>query len=171
MMNSRKSQSNVFGMSFSTIVSIILIIFFIVAAFMAIRAFLGYQQRANLGMFLDDLQSRIDEAWHAESASYDFIAQVPSGMKYACFINISAPIKNANDQEKAIYQEIQNGAISNYNNNFYIYAPEKDYGIKWKTIKNVDLSWKNPICAGVLSGKIRFHISRDYSSPLVRVSA
>jgi hypothetical protein len=171
MIKNKSGQSNVFGMSFSTIVSIILIVFFIYAAFMAIGAFLNYQKSATIGMFLEDLQNKIDEAWYAEGATYNFTSTVPGGVEYVCFVNITAPIKNANDQEKAIYQTMHEGAISNFKNNFYIYAPKNDYGIKWTTIKHVDLSQKNPICAKVISGKVRLGITRDYSNPLVRVSA
>ena len=124
-------------------------------------------------MFLDDLQNGpkgITTAWYAESASYNFTANLPGGIEYVCFINLTAPVKNANDQEKGIYQIIQDGAISNYANNLYIYAPNKDYCIKWKTLSHVDLSWKNPICVKVFDNKVRLRITRDYSSALVKVS-
>jgi hypothetical protein len=169
-LKSRKAQGSIFGMSFGMIVSIILIVFFVAAAFMGIRAFLNYQKCATIGMFLDDLQSRVDEAWYAESASYNFTSTLPGGIDYVCFLNMSSPMKNANDQEKGIYQELMNGAIQDYSKNFYLHAPSKDYCIKWKTIKHVDLSQKNPICARVSGGKVKIQITRDYSSNLVRVS-
>jgi hypothetical protein len=168
---SHKAQGNVFGMSFSMIVSIILIVFFVVGAFVAIRTFLNYQKCSNIGMFLEDLQDKIDEAWYAESASYNFTSILPKGIEYVCFINLTSPIRGPNQQETRIYQDIQIGAITNFKNNFVIYAPNKNFCIKWKMIKHVDLSWKNPICLEVRSGKVKMSIVRNYSSPLVRVSA
>lgn len=167
--SNKKGQSGVFGMSFGMIVSIILIVFFIVVAFIGIKAFMGYQQCASLGMFVDDMQSRIDEAWYAESANYNFTATVPSGVKAICFFNLSASYLNANSDEKALYDEIQKSAIPDYNSNFYIYAPDKDYCLKWKKVKHVDLSEKNPICFNAISGKIHMQITREFNNPLVEV--
>lgn len=167
---SKRGQGGVFGLSFGMIVSIILIVFFIVAAFMGIKAFLSYQQCATLGMFTDDVQGRIDEAWYAESASYNFSSGVPSGVKSVCFMNLTLPVKNANNDEKKIYDIIQKSAIPDYGYNFYIYAPNKDYCLKWKKIKHVDLSNKNPICFPAISGKVKMQITRDFSSPLVKIS-
>lgn len=167
---SKGAQSGVFGLSFGMIVSIILIVFFVVAAFMGIRAFLSYQQCATLGMFIDDVQGRVDEAWYAESASYNFSSGVPSGVKYVCFMNLTSPVKNANNEEKNMYGIIQHSAIPDYSYNFYIYAPNKDYCLKWKKIKHIDLSDKNPICFPAIAGKVKMQITREFSNPLVKVS-
>ena len=170
MLKNNKAQSGVFGLSFNMIVSIILIVFFVVAAFMGIRAFLGYQQCTSLNMFIDDLQGKIDEAWYAESADYNFTSSLPSGVKYVCFANLSAPAKNANTDEKAIYDEIQKSAIPDYSYNFFVYSPGKEYCVRWKKIKHVDVSEKNPICFKVFSNKAQIQITREYSNPLVKVS-
>ncbi len=169
-LSSTRSQEGVFGMSFGMIVSIILIVFFIVAAFMGIKAFMSYQQCANLGMFFDDLQGKVDEAWYAESASYNFTSTLPSGVKYVCFINLSSPYKNANTDEKSLYDTIQKSALPDYDYNFFIYAPDKDYCLKWKKVKHVDFSEKNPICFKANSGKVNMQITREFSNPLVKVS-
>jgi len=172
-LSSKRSQGGVFGLSFGMIVSIILIVFFVVAAFMGIRAFLSYQQCATLGMFTDDLQSGpegIDTAWYADSATFNFSSGVPSGVKYVCFMNLTSPVKNANNEEKNMYSIIQHSAIPDYSYNFYIYAPNKDYCLKWKKIKHIDLSDKNPICFPAISGKVKMQITREFSNPLVKVS-
>jgi len=152
------------------IVSIILIVFFIASAFMGIKYFLNYQKCSSIGFFLDDLQNKVDEAWYAQSADYNFTSSLPAGIEYVCFVNLTSPIKNANDAEKSLYDIIQGGAIGDFSKNIYLYAPSKDYCIKWKTIKHIDLSEKNPICMKVFKGKVNINIQRDYSSPLVRVS-
>ena len=112
----------------------------------------------------------MDEAWYAESASYNFSSGVLSGVKYVCFMNLTSPIKNANADEKTIYDVIQHSAIPDYGYNFYVYAPNKDYCLKWKTIKHVDLTDKNPICFKAVSGKISMAMTRDFSNPLVKIS-
>ena len=166
----KKSQGGIFGLSFGMIVSIILIVFFITSAFMGIRTFLNWQKCANLGMFIDDLQVNVNTAWNAEYLQANFTSALPSGVHSICFVNLTDQALNANTEEKAIFDLIQEGAISDYKANLFIYAPNKDYCLKWATIKNVDLSQKNPICIKTFSGKVKIQITRDYTSPLVKVS-
>jgi hypothetical protein len=167
---SKKSQG-VFGLSFGMIWSIILIVFFVIAAFIGVRAFLNYQKNAIIGIYLGDLQTHINEAWNSQSASFWFNSTLPSGVQYICFINTTDSARNASNIEKELFQDILLGAVD-YTKNFYIYAPNKDYATKWANIKHVDLTKKNPICIKVLSGgKIAVWIERKFEEPLVSVRA
>jgi hypothetical protein len=168
-----KKAQGIFGLSFGMIWSIILIVFFIISAFIGIRAFLNYQKNATIGLFMDGLQSRINEAWNSQSIqNFRYNSTLPGGVEYVCFINLSATTpKNASNIEKSIFEDITSGAVD-YSKNFYIYAPGKDYSIKWANIKHVDLSQKNPICIQVLSGgKVSIKMERNFEDPLVSVSA
>ncbi len=170
--NSKKAQGGLFGMSFSMIFSIILIIFFIAAAFTAIKYFLNLQRCSQVGMFTSSLQNKIDIAWNSQSSLFYFNASIPSGIKSVCFVNLSSPPKNANTYEKNMFTEIQNTGADNMKSNFYIYAPEKDYcGLKWKTINHIDLSKKNPICITAKNGIISIKIERNFEDALVRVGS
>jgi len=87
----RKSQESI-GMSFNMIFSIILIIFFLVAAFVAIKYFLDYQRKIALLMFVKDLNDQITSVWQSAGIvanTVSFEHSVPSGITYACFININ----------------------------------------------------------------------------------
>jgi len=168
-----KNSQGIFGLSFGMIWSIILIVFFIISAFIGIRAFLNFQKNATIGLFMDGLQSRINEAWNSQSIqNFRYNSTLPGGVEYVCFINLSATTpKNASNIEKSIFEDITGGAVD-YSKNFYIYAPDKDYSIKWANIKHVDLSQKNPICIEVLSGgKVSIKMERNFEDPLVSVSA
>jgi hypothetical protein len=57
-------------LSFGMIFSIILIIVFIVFAGYAIKKVVGFQQNAQTGLFLENLQSDINELWGSEQGSF-----------------------------------------------------------------------------------------------------
>lgn len=92
-MTTNKRGQDVFGMSFGTIFSIILIIFIIAVAFFAIDHFVGLSKCTNVGLFYDDLREEVRDAWSSSSGRYeaDFTAKIPkkglfgSGIEYICF--------------------------------------------------------------------------------------
>lgn len=170
LLSSKRAQDGVFGLSFGMIFSIILIVFFFIGAFMGIRAFLSYQKCALLNIFVGEVQQKVDEAWNSQSASFRFNSSLPSGVEYICFINLSAPANNTNPTEKAIYDDILAGYYE-ADKNLHIYAPKKDYCLKWKTIKHLDLAKKNPVCAKVTRNIVSIKVERTFDSPLVKVSA
>ena len=75
-----KRSQNVMGMPFSVIISIILIVFFIVVAGIAIKFFMDFQKCGQAGILQEDLQQAIDEAWYSTSASdFEFEGRVEEG--------------------------------------------------------------------------------------------
>jgi hypothetical protein len=158
-------------MSFGMIFSIILIVFFIVAAFVAIRFFLNYQRCSQVGLFLEDLQAKVDEAFNSPSASFYFNSTLPSGVKAICFLNLSAGEINADTTEKGVWSYIQEQHdIPDFTKNTLVYSPDREYCVKWKTTKHIDVSLKNPNCIEVKSGKISIKVERKFDYPLVILS-
>jgi hypothetical protein len=170
--SSKRAQGGVFGMSFGMIVSIIMIVFFLGAAFYAIRVFLEIQKSMMIGSFLNELQSKIDEAWNAEKVSYYANFSLPSGIEYICFINLTAimPSKDANTADRSVWDYIHATSIPPSKNNLYLYSPTKNYDLKWKTINHIDLSGKNPKCIKVVRGIVSIKIERTFENPRVKVS-
>jgi len=73
-----KKAQEVFGMSFGVIFSIILIVFILVVAGIAINHFLGLKKCTQLGLFIEDFANEggdIDKAWNSQrftdEASYN----------------------------------------------------------------------------------------------------
>lgn len=162
---SRKAQG-LFGMSFSMIFSILLIVFFIAAAFIAIRFFLNYQRNIQIGLFYEELQTEIDRAWNSQSTNFEFNSTLPSGIKYACFVNMSAEASGADAIEKEIYSDVKFGS---YNNNFALWPVEKAGALSHKAIKHIGLPDTNPYCIPVTDGKISIVIEKSFEEPLVGV--
>jgi len=165
----KRAQGGVFGLSFGMIFSIILIVFFIIVAFIAIRAFLNYQKTTQIGLFFRELQEDVDEAFYASSADFSKNYSLPSGIEYVCFSNMSANPKNYTAKELMIYESIKKSYYT-IEDNLYIYAPKKSFSIENTKIKHVDLSKKNPICIQVINNKVMIKFKKSFESPLVEVS-
>jgi hypothetical protein len=162
-------KAEIFGMSFGMIFSIILIIFFIAGAFIAIKAFIGWQKTAQMGLFARDFQAEIDDAWNSEKTSFVFNYSLPSYVNYVCLADFSSNPKNANNVETGIYQNIKEEGYS-VEKNLYFYKNERPRVIQKAVIKHIDLSKKNPICFKVSKGKISVKIEKKSGNPLVEIS-
>ncbi len=165
-----KKAQEVMGISFGMIFSIILIVFFIIIAGIAINAFLSWQKETQIGLFIKELQSETEIAFKSENYAKTFNSELPSGVEEVCFINLSSSPKSPNNIEQEVYDYAKK-QTHDFQKNLYIYAPTKSYSLKWATIENIDLSQKNPICASVKDGKISINIERKFDYPKLIVSA
>ena len=164
-----KNAEGVFGMSFSMIFSILLIIFFIAAAFIAIKFFLGFQRNAQIGMFLDDLQYEVDKAWESQSSGFIFNSTLPSGIEYVCFMNLSAEVENADAIEEEVYRNMRDSGAS-WKVNFAFWPIEEAGDFGFKIINHIQFPEDNPHCITI--GKenvIGIKIEKNFGEALVRV--
>jgi hypothetical protein len=163
-----KKAEGVFGLSFGMIWSIILIVFFVLGAFMGIRTFLNYQDKTTLGFFLTDLDNSVKKAFYAESTNYIFKSTLPAGIEYVCFMNFTSKVKNPNDKESMVW----NYVTSTYyepDMNLYLYSPTKDYDISFKKISYIHTD-RNPLCVKVTNKKISIRIEKKFEEAFVRLS-
>ena len=77
------------GLPFGVIFSIILIVVFIVIAFIAIRHFLDIEGCAGVGQFYEELQRKVDEAWVSQSSEFDVEINLPGGIDKVCFADLN----------------------------------------------------------------------------------
>lgn len=170
-MKRKNKKAEIFGMSFSMIFSIILIVFFIYIGFIGIRYFLCTQKASQTGFFVNDLKNKIAEARACDKeCDFPFKASVPSAVDYICFINVTQEVRNANDIEKNFYNEILKGKYI-LKDNLYIHTEKANECISPKNtlIPYIDLSEKNPVCFKASSGKIEIKIKREYGKTGVKV--
>jgi len=92
-----KKRGQLFGIPFSMIFSILLIIFFIVAAGIAIKVVwdpwggCGIAQQAQQGQFKDKLQDVVSQVWNSAGSDYpNFKIDLPSGIKSVCFLDYNS---------------------------------------------------------------------------------
>jgi hypothetical protein len=163
MKRGRKAQETI-GMSFGTIFSIILIIFFIIVAFIAIRYFLELRSCTEISSFVNELQSGIDTAWNSQKSDFEFKSNLPSGIKQVCFFNYSKSLSKGDISEEISF-------YSNLENNLYLYPQAKACDIPSFTLKHINLleitKIKNPYCIPVENGKIIIRIQKSFDSAQV----
>jgi len=164
LLKSKRSQQ-LFGMPFSTIFSLFLIAVFIVVAFFAINYFLDISRCSKIGMFIEDFQSAIEDAWQSQSSSKTFSSNLPSGIEYVCFANL-AKEASGTSKETEIYRELRKNA--DYTANLFFY-PQRNACIKASNIEHVNITASNPYCFPVENGKIEIKIEKDYFDALVKV--
>jgi len=164
---SKRSQE-VFGMPFSTIFSIFLIVVFVAVAIYAIKYFIGIGKCAENGLFIDELQDAINEAWQSQSSSKTFSSSL-SGIEYVCFANLTKEVSaTASAKEKEIYKELKKNA--DYTANLF-FNPRKKACVPFTNIKHINMQEiSNPYCFKVEDGKVEIKIEKGVYDSLVKVA-
>lgn len=165
-----KKAEGIFGMSFSMIFSILLIVFFIAVAFMVVRFFLKNQNCVQIGLFFDDFKKKVDIARHSSGETkFSFNSSLPAGIEYVCLVNLTGEI-NTDPIGQAIFEYIGRESSVSYKNNLYLYSPSKKQCESFYKLDYVSLSDKNPNCFKVIKNKLSVSLTRTYSDPAVHVS-
>ncbi len=164
----QKKAQQVFGMSFSVIFSIILIIFFLVIAFIAIKAFLDVKKCSQVKMFINDLNSEVEDIWNVESNFGEFSRNLPSGITHVCFANLT---QSKSGKYGYIYDEIV--MYEGEDVNMFFYPLEKACEMSKNKIKYLDMMeitrLENPCCIKVNNGKITLHLEKDHDKRFVNI--
>ncbi len=160
MVNKKAQQT--MGMPFGMIFAIFLIVVFIVIAFIAVKGFLNIGTCAGIGLFYDELQGAVNEAWSGQSGEFDFDVNLPSGITEVCFGNLSLGMSNPDPKYDSLeIYDIQDA-------NIFLFPPEKACDMPWKLIEHIDVAKitvsSNPYCVPS-DGKLR--IKKGFYDKLV----
>ena len=103
--------------------SIFIIIAIIAVAFYAITHFLSLDNCAQIGMFYDDFQGEITQAWKDEIYEDTFVVKLPKEVETVCFGTLSQLTTFAPDQP--IQEELKN-KYSSSTDTYVFLIPKKD---------------------------------------------
>ena len=160
-MRNKKAQQTM-GMPFSMMFAIFLIVIFIVVAFMGIRFFLDFGRSADVGLFYDELQKAVDDAWAGQTSSDSFPINLPDAIQKVCFANLSAEITGNLEEYDQI--EIHEFRMANT----FLVPPGEAEGMQYKQIAHIDIAKitedKNPFCVDAGDDLI---IKKDFYDKLV----
>jgi len=138
-----KKGQQAMGMSFGMIFAVFLIVVFIVVAFIAVSSFLDLRRSVDVGLFWDDLQKSVDDAWRGQASEASFKVSLPSEVKEICFGNLSAEIT-----DKEAYDRIRVFRLEEAN--MFLVPPGSAGGMELKLINHINISkitaGKNPYC-------------------------
>jgi hypothetical protein len=159
----RKKGQQMMGMSFGMIFAIFLIAVFFVMAFIAVQTFIDWGKIAKIGLFYEDFQEEVSDAWAGQSSNTVLDVDLPKGIKKVCF----ADFNSGNYEENS---EIRDYEVHEESNIFLI-PLRKSQGLGHKHINHLDISKitssENPYCISVKDG---INIKKDFNDRLVAVS-
>ena len=168
----KKAQGGIFGIGFGMIFSIILIIFFVIVAFIAIKAFLDTQRCAQIGLFVEDFQSEIDKTWNSQNSNFEFKSRLPNKLRYVCFADLSEDV-TATGITGDIGREL--GVYRGHIANMFLYPTEPACNMVFHEIEHLDIdkiisNQNNPYCIRIDDGSIKVQITKDFNERLVSIS-
>lgn len=155
MINSKrgnKKGQEVFGMPYSVIFSILLIVFFIAAAWIAIRYFwcpwtgcpCTLSDQSQEGFLKDGLQGAIEDVWHSEGSDRNFTINLPPKIEKICFFDFNAAAVGPDSQ---IARDLKRAGSGN----LYLYPiGDACSGFRVMTLSHVNITKTtasaNPLC-------------------------
>lgn len=163
-MNMKKRGQQSFSMSFGMIFSVILIVVFLVIAFLAVRYFINLGSCSSVGLFYEDLQDSVNEAWKSQSSEFEFEINLPSGISRICFANLSDEITDRGEDYDAIRYYI------GYGSNVFLLPPGEACEMAHTEIEHLNVTKitekRNPYCVDVARDLV---IKKDFYDKLVSI--
>ncbi len=154
--------------SFGMIFSIILIIIFLTFGFYAIRTFLGIQEKATVGLFLDDFQGDVNSVWQSIEGSQEKEYNLPKKISYVCFID--GDVSSGNGKHSHFFSDLKVTLLDENNIAFY---PVGSSGIESSEIKNLDIEGitqnENPFCIENKGGKVKLTLIKESGDAQVKI--
>ncbi|MFH1711383.1 MAG: hypothetical protein ABH840_03665 [Nanoarchaeota archaeon] len=149
LINGKRGQ--IMGMPYSVFFSIILILCFMVAAFIAIKIFwcpwcedCTLSDSGMTGLFKDDLKTTIDDVWNSAGGDRPFKVQLPDKTDYVCFFD---------DSKAGIgeFSAFENDFKKMGGGNVYLQpARTACEGFKYFVLRHIDIAettkTENPLC-------------------------
>ncbi len=157
--------------SFGMIFSIIIIVALIGVAVYATTIFLKFGSSAQVGLFYEEFQSKIDEIWSSASTNRVVSFPLPSTIKFVCFGFISADTNAGryDSQFKALRRD--SSGFQQENTNTFLYPPEKAKELAYEKIEKIDISGLGVFdCFEVKDGVVKIRLSKGEFDSLVKVS-
>jgi hypothetical protein len=155
----KKRGQSVFGMPFSVIFSIIIIIAILVTAFFVIRWFLDFQRCTQAGLFLRDLDDAVKEAYDAPFSDKTFSRPLPSSVEKVCVADPDMEGDNEDEREMLVHFR----RYADRDSNVFIYPSENIcYDARSRKIDYVEMP-AGIYCFQVNDGKAEIQIKRDYT--------
>lgn len=164
----KRGKKAQFQIGFGMIFSMILIVVFIVVAFIAVNAFLGISCSVETGSFIKDLDSEINRIWKGagENTMKEFKIN-GCNFEYVCFYDVAS---NINGEYVSFADDIRIFTGDKGDHNLYFYPrSESDVPSVFVDHVNMDLP-NNPYCFKKTNNAVNIRLSKSFNEALVRVS-
>jgi len=168
IINNKINKKAALELSFGTIFSIILIVFFIFIAIIVINSFLDVQDCAKLGIFLDSFRSDITKSWNSQYDKHTFKSSLPGKLDYVCIANLSQPLEG---KFKEVGKDLE--FFEGKKANLFFVPRAKACEIPYHYIDHLDnekiVSVNNPNCFPVENGNIILNVEKGLNDRFVNI--
>jgi hypothetical protein len=168
----RKRGQTVFGMSYSVIFGIFVIIAILGVGFYAISYFLNLNKCTQVGFFYTDFQDEVDRAWNSGKHEAFFTGDIPqkgllrNEISHVCFGYLTSSSVNSADDE--IFDEL--GKMNpSPDANVFIYPTKEacDGGLYYSVIDHVEFEGGEFFCKPVENEKVKVKLTKKTTDTLV----
>ena len=158
-----------FQISFGMLFSIILIVCFIIVAFIALRAFFGVRCSVEQGIFINDLRGEIDRIY--KGSSEDIVKEfkiLGCDFEYVCFWDSE---RNERGQYINFLDDFKLNTGEEGDHNLYFY-PRKEAKLASVFIERVNMTElrQNPECFKKEDDRVKIRLGKRIDEVLIRVS-
>ena len=164
----KSKRSQVLGLSFESIFSIILIVFFILIAIIVINAFLKTQGCAKIGIFIDGFRSDVEKSWNSQYDKHTFRGNLPGSIDYVCFANLS---RASFGEFKAIGKDLS--LFEGKKANMFFWPTGKACEMPYHYIAHIDdekiTKTRNPNCFAIKEGVVGLEIEKGLNDRFVNL--
>lgn len=151
-------------MSFGMIFSIIIIIATIGVAFYVISHFVKVNNCAQIGIFYQDLQERVDKAWQEDRTQGTFTGKLPGSVEQVCFGNFTQSYDPKDEEEFEYLKRYRNEEV-----NLFLYPPVSACGNDLATYNLKHSRADKFFCISPKKGELVLKVTKDVSDILVKI--
>ncbi len=161
------SKRGDFSLSFGMIFSIIIMIAIIAVSFYVIKSFVFTSKCAEAGLFYNDLEEYIDEAWQSTIHQDTFKGSLPDGIEQVCFGNLTTIAIPTSQTE---FDSLSRSFINNRDRNVFILPIEKACDTSLASLKLSHVKIPKFFCLEVKKGQIELKTQKTQFESLVTLT-
>ena len=146
-------------MSIGVIFSIIIIIFIFAISIYVVTKFINIGKCADIALFKDDLQEKINTAWSSEIVDDEFTGKLPNGIEAVC-LGKENPVTATRE-----YASLKD--YTRYDGNLFFYPPESTCDQPYTTIEHIETGSFR--CFPVVKNEVSFRIEKGSFDDIVKI--
>jgi hypothetical protein len=161
-----------FAIHFGMLFSIIMIAIIVVVAFYAISKFLSLNTCAQVGEFKENFEDRVDKAYFGSITRDSFSGNLPRGVEYVCFGNLSNGLHINTVEQERIRDYMVQESLAPRGVNMFIYPEDESCGadLAYYKMPKITTPGDKFVCIPADGGKIDIKIQKGNRDSLVTVS-
>jgi hypothetical protein len=154
--------------SFSFIISIIIIIAIIATAFYVVKNFLNVSKCAEIGLFLEDIEGEVRKAYTSSIYQDVYSGRLPGNIEYVCFGNLTQKFESSFRKERESLRE--DLFRDEWGHKLFLLPVEESCSGDLNSKSLNEISTENFFCVPVEKGSMEVKMEKSSGENSVKVS-